>query len=269
MPDPILNIRELTVSTPQKRLLNPVNLEIPEGGVFGIIGPSGAGKSTFLKSLNRLTELVRGLRVDGQVAYRGKEIYAPKVDPDQLRSQMGMLFQQPVVFPTSIYGNVIFGVKHLGIEKKSQWAEIAEKALRQAALWDEVKDRLKKPAQQLSVGQQQRLCLARTLATGTDIILMDEPTSALDPKSTEAVESLIDSLRQTHTIVLVTHNMRQTEKLCSNVAFIGLRDGIGTLLAQGDLAELKASTDIIELEDYLCCETPGIVDTNSKRSHFS
>ena len=125
----------------------------------------------------------------------------------------------------------------------------------------QVKDRLKKPAQQLSVGQQQRLCLARTLATGTDILLMDEPTSALDPRSTEAIEALIDSLRTSHTIVLVTHNMRQTERLCSDVAFIGLRDGVGTLLAQGDLTALKSATDVVELEDYLCCETPGIVDT--------
>ena len=122
---------------------------------------------------------------------------------------------------------------------------------------------MKKPAQQLSVGQQQRLCLARTLATGTDILLMDEPTSALDPKSTEAIEVLIDGLRESHTIVLVTHNMRQTERLCSQVAFIGLRDGVGTLLAQGALADLKASSDIVELEDYLCCETPGIVDTTT------
>lgn len=269
MPDPILKIRDLTVSTPQKRLLNPVNLEIPEGGVFGIIGPSGAGKSTLLKCLNRLTELVRGLRVNGEVWHRGENIYMPRVDPDQLRSKIGMLFQQPVVFPSSIYANVLFGVKHLGTQPKPQWPTIAEKSLRQAALWDEVKDRLKKPAQELSVGQQQRLCLARTLATGTDIILMDEPTSALDPKSTEAIETLIDSLRKTHTIVLVTHNMRQAEQLCSNVAFIGLRDGIGSLLAQGNLAELKATTDVIELEDYLCCETPGIVDTTTEQTNFS
>ena len=263
MPESILKIRDLSVSTQQKVLLNPVDLDIPQGGVFGIIGPSGAGKSTFLKSLNRLTELVRGLKVTGQVWYRGKEIYASKVNPDELRSQIGMLFQQPVVFPSSIYVNVLFGVKHLGLFPKSQWPEIVEKALQKAALWEEVKDRLKKPAQQLSVGQQQRLCLARTLATGTDILLMDEPTSALDPKSTEAIETLIDSLRDTHTIVLVTHNMRQTERLCSEVAFIGLRDGVGTLLAQGELADLKASTDILELEDYLCCETPGIVDAST------
>lgn len=262
MPDPLLKIRGLTVSTKEKRLLNPVDLDIQEKGVFGIIGPSGAGKSTFLKSLNRLTELVRGLRVEGQVWHRGNEIYHPKVDADQLRSQIGMLFQQPVVFPTSIYGNVLFGVKHLGVEPKSQWPTIVENALKQAALWEEVKDRLKKPAQQLSVGQQQRLCLARTLATGTDILLMDEPTSALDPKSTEAIEVLIDGLRETHTTILVTHNMRQTERLCEKVAFIGLRDGIGTLLAQGDLDELKATANILELDDYLCCETPGILDTN-------
>ena len=129
MPDPILKVRDLTVSTPQKRLLNPVDLDIPEGGVFGIIGPSGAGKSTFLKSLNRLTELVQGLRVEGKVWHRGEQIYAPSINPDQLRAKIGMLFQQPIVFPTSIYANVLFGVKHLGTSPKSQWAEVAEKAL--------------------------------------------------------------------------------------------------------------------------------------------
>lgn len=256
----ILKIKNLGVSTAQKQLVNPISLDIPQGGVFGIIGPSGAGKSTFLKSLNRLTELVPNLKVTGQVWYDGKEIYAPSVDADALRVKIGMLFQQPVIFPASIMANVLFGVKHLRLFPKAEWASITEKALRQAAIWEEVKDRLKKPAHELSVGQQQRLCLARTLAMGSKVLLMDEPTSALDPKSTEAIEVLINSLKETHTVVLVTHNMRQTEHVCDNVAFIGLRDGVGTLLTHGSLSDLK-SHDIPEIQDYLCCETPGIVDT--------
>lgn len=261
MSDSILNIQNLSVQARNKTLLNSVSLDIPATGVFGVIGPSGAGKSTFLKCLNRLTELHEGLTVSGQVLHKGNPIYDPQVDADVLRSQIGFLFQQPVIFPTSIQANVLFGVRHLGTRHKREFPEIMEKALRQAALWDEVKDRLKKPGQQLSVGQQQRLCLARCLAIGSDILLMDEPTSALDPRSTEAIESLILGLRETHTIVLVTHNMRQTERLCQNIAFIGLRDGVGRLLAKGDLDSLYNEPKVPELEEYLCCEIPGIVDT--------
>ncbi len=255
MLEPILQTSELSVSAGSKKILNPVSLDIPEGGVFGIIGPSGAGKSTFLKSINRLTELSNGLKVSGQVYHRGDPVYGVGVDTDNLRSRIGMLFQQPVVFPCSILANTLFGVRHLGKVPRKEWNNVAEKALREAALWEEVKDRLKKPGQQLSVGQQQRLCLARTLATGTDVILMDEPTSALDPRSTEAIEGLILDLKETHTIVLVTHNMRQTERVCRTVAFIGLRDKVGTMLATGKLTDLQTKCcEIPELEDYLCCE---------------
>jgi len=259
MSDSIIKTIDLSVLARKKILLSPVSLEIKKGGVFGIIGPSGAGKSTFLKCLNRLTELSPGLQVSGQVYHAGEAIYDAGVDPDILRSRIGILFQQPVVFPKTISANVLFGVRHLGLAPRTEWEDLAEKALRQAALWDEVKDRLKKPAQELSIGQQQRLCLARTLATGTEVILMDEPTSALDPRSTEAIEELALSLQESHTIILVTHNMRQAERLCEDVAFIGLRDGSGALLAQGRLSELLSETDIPELEEYLCCETPGIV----------
>lgn len=259
MPEPVITTHDLSVSARQKILLNPVSLEIPRGGVFGIIGPSGAGKSTFLKSLNRLSELSPGLKVSGQVRLEGDEIYGSSIDVDALRARIGILFQQPVIFPKSILANVLFGVRHLGVIPKGEWDEVAEKALRQASLWEEVKDRLKKPGQQLSIGQQQRLCLARTLATGTQVILMDEPTSALDPRSTEAIEGLIQDLGDTHSIVLVTHNMRQAERLCQDVAFIGLRDGVGTLLTQGALPDLLSKTDVPELDEYLCCERPGIV----------
>lgn len=251
MSEAILQTTAIKVSAGRKVLLNPVNLSIPSGGTYGIIGPSGAGKSTFLKSLNRLSELSPGLQVTGQVHHKGRDIYHSSIDPDTLRSEIGMLFQQPVVFPKSIIANVLFGVRHLGIAPRKEWDELAETALREASLWEEVKDRLKKPGQQLSIGQQQRLCLARTLATKPDIILMDEPTSALDPKATEAIEELILKLEKTHTIILVTHNMRQAERLCHQVAFIGMSEGAGTLLAEGNLCELKAKVEVPQLKDYL------------------
>lgn len=254
MDDPIFRTVDLSVSAGSKKLLNPVSLDIASRGVFGIIGPSGAGKSTFLKSLNRLTELSQGLKIRGQVYFEGQAVYDPAVDPDALRGRIGILFQQPVIFPTSILANTLFGVRHLGIVPKREWPEVSERVLRQAALWDEVKDRLNKPGQLLSVGQQQRLCLARILATGTHTLLMDEPTSALDPKSTEAIEKLILDLKTTHSIVLVTHNLRQTERICDKIAFIGIRDDVGTMLATGKLADLKCCSGIPELEEYLCCE---------------
>jgi len=254
MDNPVFKTADLSVSSSSRMILSPVTLNIAGGGVFGIIGPSGAGKSTFLKSLNRLTELSRGLTVSGQVYFEGQPGYGADVDPDELRARIGILFQQPVVFPSSILANTLFGVRHLGIAPRRDWLEVAERALVQAALWDEVKDRLKKPGQQLSAGQQQRLCLARTLATGTHTILMDEPTSALDPKSTEAIEALILNLKTTHSIVLVTHNLRQTERICDKIAFIGIRDDVGTMLATGKLADLKCCSGIPELEEYLCCE---------------
>ena len=251
MSEPILRIQSLSVTAQSKKLLNGVSLDIPAGGVFGIIGPSGAGKSTLLKSINRLTELNRGLSVDGEVVFKGESVYGPKADPDLLRGRIGILFQQPAVFPMSIRKNVLFAVRHLGLRPRVDFPEIIEKSLRQVALWEEVKDRLKKPALQLSVGQQQRLSLARTLATEPEMILMDEPTSALDPKSTEAIEELIKQLSEKYTVVIVTHNMQQAERLCKNVAFIGLKDGAGALLAQGNMAMLKKQEDVPELQDYL------------------
>ena len=251
MSEPILRIQSLSVTAQSKKLLNAVSLDIPEGGVFGIIGPSGAGKSTLLKSINRLTELNNGLRVSGEVIFKGESVYGSQSDPDLLRGRIGILFQQPAVFPMNIRRNVLFAVKHLGLRPRSEFPEILEKSLRQVALWDEVKDRLKKPALQLSVGQQQRLCLARTLATEPEMILMDEPTSALDPKSTAAIESLIKDLSESYTVVIVTHNMQQAERLCENVAFIGVKDGAGALLAQGNMETLQTREDVPELQDYL------------------
>lgn len=236
MSNAILQIRHLSVHTGTRTLLHDISLDIPRGGVFGLMGPSGAGKSTLLKCLNRMTELSAGLRVSGEILFHGQSIH--RTSPDDLRSRIGILFQQPVVFPKSILANVIFGVKHLGEVPRREWPAAAEKALRETALWDEVKDRLRAPARQLSVGQQQRLCLARTLATGPEIILMDEPTSALDPRSTAAIEYLITRMGVTRTIVLVTHSTRQARDLCGRLAFIAVKDGSGQCLAAGTVDEV-------------------------------
>lgn len=218
MTDHLFNLRNLSVHCGSHTLLDSVNLDIPKGGVFGLIGPSGAGKSTLLKSLNRMLDLTPGLRVTGQIDFHGSPLYHRRVNPDTLRTRIGMLFQQPVIFPGSILSNVIFGIRHHGTIRRRDFQQVAEKALRDACLWDEVKDRLQIPATALSIGQQQRLCLARTLACSPEVILMDEPTSALDPDSTAAVERLIESLSNSITIILVTHNHTQANKLCDHVA---------------------------------------------------
>lgn len=218
MTDPLFNLRNLSVHCGSHTLLDSVNLEIPKGGVFGLIGPSGAGKSTLLKSLNRMLDLTPRLRVSGQVDFHGSPLYHRQVNPDTLRTRIGMLFQQPVIFPGSILSNVVFGIRHHGTVRRRDLQQVAEKALRDACLWNEVKDRLRNPATTLSIGQQQRLCLARTLSCSPEVILMDEPTSALDPQSTAAVEELIGNLAESITIILVTHNHAQAAKVCCRVA---------------------------------------------------
>lgn len=239
MTEPILQTKDLRVTAGQRELLKAVSLAIPAGGVFGLMGPSGAGKSTLLKCLNRMTEMAAGLKVSGDILFHGQSIYRGTT-PDELRSRIGILFQQPVVFPKSIKANVLFGVRHLGKVPRHEWSDTAEHALREAALWDEVKGRLSASALKLSVGQQQRLCLARTLATGPEVILMDEPTSALDPRSTAAIEELIQRLGATRTIVLVTHNTGQARRVCQRLAFITAVDGAGQCVAEGPAAEVFA-----------------------------
>jgi phosphate transport system ATP-binding protein len=226
----ILEVRDLGVWAGTQWLLRNVTLAIQPRQVFGLIGPSGAGKTTLLKCLNRLIDLAPGLRVSGEVRFHGRSIYAPSVDVDALRARIGMIFQQPVVFPKSVFQNVVFGTRHLGAVPRHRWSEVAESALREAALWDEVKDRLHESARCLSVGQQQRLCLARTLAVDPEVILMDEPTSALDPRSTEAIEGLILKLRETRTIVLVTHNLGQARRIADYLACVALRGGAGEIV---------------------------------------
>lgn len=223
----VLETRDLHVYAGDRCLLRNVNLRITANRVFGLTGPSGAGKSTLLRSLNRLIELDAGLRATGDILLHGRSIFAATVDPDELRARVGILFQQPVVFPVSIYKNVLFGARHLGRTPRKELPALAERALREAALWDEVKDRLQEPATRLSIGQQQRLCLARTLAVDPEVILMDEPTSALDPKSTEAIEQLILHLKATRTIVLVTHNLGQARRVADTLACVEVRDGAG------------------------------------------
>ena len=211
--DAVFRVENLDVSARGHDILRDVSVSIPPHQVFGIIGPSGAGKSTFLRCLNRLSDLTPELRVTGTIEYRGGSIHAPSVDPDALRARIGFLFQQPVVFPKSILQNAVFGLRHLRRLSRHALAEAAERALTEAALWNEVRDRLHDSALTLSVGQQQRLCLARALATQPEVILMDEPTSALDPKSTAAIEELILNLKEPVEIMGLYGKNKLTDKI--------------------------------------------------------
>ncbi len=227
---PILEIRNLGVSVGGRAIIGSVNLTLEAGQVLGILGPSGAGKSTLLRSINRLLELQPGFRVTGSIRFHGCEILDRAVDPDALRERIGMIFQQPAVFPASIADNVIFGARRLRRLNKRDRGELIEKSLREAALWDEVKDRLTEPARRLSIGQQQQLCLARTLAVDPEIVLMDEPTSALDPRAAEAVEAGILSMRATRSVILVTHNLDQARRLTDWIACLCTDNGHGEIL---------------------------------------
>jgi len=247
--EPIISTRALTVRAGEREILRNINLSIQPRQVFGIIGPSGAGKSTLLKCLNRLIELTPGLRVSGEVRFQQGSIYAPKVDVDALRARIGILFQQPVVFPKNILQNVLFGARHLGTVPRKEWPYVAERALREAVLWNEVKDRLRESALRLSVGQQQRLCLARALAVDPEVILMDEPTSALDPQSTEAIEELILQFKRKRTIVLVTHNFAQARRVTNQVACVAVRDGAGELIDCAPCDDLHGEAHSDEITD--------------------
>ena len=248
---PILETRSVSVRAGAKTLIRSVSFAVRPGQVFGIIGPSGAGKSTLLRALNRLTDMIPGLRVSGEVLLHGASIHAPGVDVNALRAKVGMLFQQPVIFPVSIADNVLFGAKRLRKLSRSERAELLESALREAALWDETKDRLRAPANALSVGQQQRLCLARALAVKPEIILMDEPTSALDPKSTQAIEELIVRLKERHTIVIVTHNVSQARRITDWIACLCVRDDAGEIVESACCDAVLDSPQCREVIDYL------------------
>ena len=243
----ILSARSLDLYYGQTQALKGVSIDIPAREVTALIGPSGCGKSTFLKTLDRMNDLVPGVTITGSVKYRRKEIYAPDVDVTWLRKQIGMVFQKPNPFPMSIYDNIAYGPRTHGIRNKAKLDEIVERSLRGAAIWDEVKDRLKKSALGLSGGQQQRICIARALAVEPDILLMDEATSALDPISTSKIEDLIADLKNSYTIVIVTHNMQQATRISDKCAFFLL----GELIEYGDTSQLFSVPKDKRTEDYI------------------
>lgn len=226
--------------------LKDINLKIKKHGVTALIGPSGCGKSTFLKTLNRMNDWVEGCRVSGKILFEGKDIFK-EVDPLALRYRVGMVFQQPTPFPKSVFENVAYGPRIQGINNKKQLEEIVEKSLRQAACWDEMKDRLNKSALGLSGGQQQRLCIARTLAANPSVILMDEPTSALDPISTQKIEDLALELKDKYTIVIVTHSMQQARRISDKTAFFLL----GELIEYNNTVDMFTNPSNPKTEEYI------------------
>ena len=245
MKDPIFTVKDLNLWYGQAQALKDITLNIPEKSITALIGPSGCGKSTFLKTLNRMNDLVPGVKVTGQVRFHGEDIFAAEVN--DLRKNVGMVFQKPNPFPMSIYDNIAYGPRTHGIRNKAQLDEIVEKALRGAAIWDEVKDRLKKNALGMSGGQQQRLCIARALAVEPEVLLMDEPTSALDPISTSRIEDLAMELKEKYTIVIVTHNMQQAVRISDQTAFFLL----GDLVEYGDTEQMFSKPNDKRTEDYI------------------
>ncbi len=239
-------VQDLDLYYNKFQALKKINLDIKEKEITALIGPSGCGKSTFLKTLNRMNDLEEGVRIEGKIALDSKDIFT-EIDPISLRHRVGMVFQQPNPFPKSIYDNVAYGPRIHGITKKSTLDEIVERSLRQAAIWDELKDRLNKSALGLSGGQQQRLCIARTLAVQPEVILMDEPTSALDPISTMKIEDLALELKKDYTIVIVTHNMQQAARISDKTAFFLL----GELIEFNDTKQLFANPKNPKTEEYI------------------
>ena len=227
--------------------LKNITMDIPEHAITALIGPSGCGKSTFLKTLNRMNDLIPGVRITGDIRYRGTNIFDPSVNVNDLRKNIGMVFQKPNPFPMSIYDNVAYGPRTHGIRSKAKLDEIVERSLEGAAIWEEVKDRLGKSALGLSGGQQQRLCIARALAVEPDVLLMDEPTSALDPISTSKIEDLAMELKQKYTIVIVTHNMQQALRISDNTAFFLL----GDLVEFGPTQKVFSTPRDKRTEDYI------------------
>lgn len=240
-------IRDMDLYYGSFHALKDINMAIPEKQITAFIGPSGCGKSTFLKSLNRMNDLVEGCRISGDILLDGIDIYKDKMDVNVLRRRVGMVFQKPNPFPMSIYDNIAYGPRTHGIKSKVKLDEIVESSLRGAAIWDEVKDRLKKSALGLSGGQQQRLCIARALAVEPQVLLMDEPTSALDPISTSKIEELAASLKNKYTIVIVTHNMQQAVRISDNTAFFLL----GELVEAGETEKLFSKPADKRTEDYI------------------
>ena len=247
MENAILSARDLNLYYGENHALKNINIDIPANEITALIGLSGCGKSTFLRTLNRMNDLIPSVKIDGSLTYRGQEVYAPDQDVTDLRKHIGMVFQKANPFPMSIYDNVAYGPRTHGIRSKVKLDEIVEESLRGAAIWDEVKDRLKKSALGLSGGQQQRLCIARALAVKPDVLLMDESTSALDPISTSKIEDLAAELKKDYTIVMVTHNMQQAARISDNTAFFLL----GELVEFGKTEQVFSMPRDKRTEDYI------------------
>ncbi len=243
----IITAKDLSLWYGNHQALTDISVGIPEKSITALIGPSGCGKSTFLKTLNRMNDLIPGVRITGDVRYRDMEVYAPSTDVTALRRQIGMVFQKPNPFPMSIYDNIAYGPRLHGTHSKAELNDLVEKSLRGAALWDEVKDRLKKSALGLSGGQQQRMCIARALAVEPDVLLMDEPTSALDPASTMRIEELMASLKESYTVVIVTHNMQQAARISDKCAFFL----VGDLIEFGETEQVFSMPKDKRTEDYI------------------
>ena len=243
----IITVRDLNLWYGSVQALHHVNLNIPEKTITALIGPSGCGKSTFLKTLDRMNDLIPGVKITGEVSYKGNDIFASGVDVNTLRKEIGMVFQKPNPFPMSVYDNIAYGPRTHGIRAKAKLDDMVERSLRDAAIWDEVKDRLKKNALGLSGGQQQRLCIARALAVEPEVLLMDEPTSALDPISTSKIEELAMTLKEKYTIIIVTHNMQQAVRISDRTAFFLL----GELVEYGDTEKMFSKPEDKRTEDYI------------------
>lgn len=242
-----LHAKKLNLYYGSNHALKDISMKIRANVVTALIGPSGCGKSTFLRTLNRMNDLIDGVRVEGRVCLDGEDIYAPKTDTTLLRKRVGMVFQQPNPFPMSIYDNIAYGPRIHGMKNKAMLDEIVESSLRSAVIWDEVKDRLKKPALGLSGGQQQRMCIARALAVEPEVLLMDEPTSALDPISTLKIEGLISELKERYTVVIVTHNMQQAARVSDDTAFFLM----GEMIESDSTSSLFSGPRDRRTEDYI------------------
>ena len=243
----IISVKDMCLWYGDHQALKDVSIEIPESSITAFIGPSGCGKSTFLKTLNRMNDLIPGVKITGDIRYEGTDIFSKEVDVNNLRKEIGMVFQKPNPFPMSIYDNIAYGPRTHGITNRVELDEIVERALRDAAIWDEVKDRLKKNALGMSGGQQQRLCIARALAVQPKVLLMDEPTSALDPISTSRIEELVMELKEKYTIVMVTHNMQQAVRVSDYTAFFLL----GELVEFGKTDDIFSQPTDKRTEDYI------------------
>lgn len=243
----VITVRDMCLWYGTVQALKDISMEIPKRRITALIGPSGCGKSTFLKTLNRMNDFIPGVKITGKIRYGDTDLFDPKLDVNALRKEIGMVFQKPNPFPMSIYDNVAYGPRTHGIKSRVKLDAVVERSLRDAAIWDEVKDRLKKSALGLSGGQQQRLCIARALAAEPKVLLMDEPTSALDPISTSKIEELAIELKETYSIIMVTHNMQQAVRVSDKTAFFLM----GELVEYGDTEALFAGPEDKRTEDYI------------------